>query len=213
MAEADWTYLNDGLDIRDGGSRCHGGHRAPTGRWIVPLCVQLARRCRGCGGPVRQPRELCADGQGRLDSRRRAARSWWGAHGILAVPVPLLPGQLGQRQRVPARPLRRRSATASCSARARSRWGSPRRTGLACSSSRRRASRRRRGCTCGLDVIVNTNGDVVLKVFQSDLALHTLGAPPDWQPVSGMVEFIDDHLASTPARSRSPRGAAASASP
>jgi hypothetical protein len=36
-----------------------------------------------------------------------------------------------------------------------------------------------------LDVIVNTNGDVVLKVFQNDLAAHALGTPPDWQPVSG----------------------------
>jgi len=45
-----------------------------------------------------------------------------------------------------------------------------------------------------LDVIVNTNGDVILKVFQSDLTLHPLGAPPNWQPVPGMVEFIDDHL-------------------
>jgi hypothetical protein len=34
----------------------------------------------------------------------------------------------------------------------------------------------------------------VLKVFQNDLAAHALGTPPDWQPVSGMVEFIDDHL-------------------
>ena len=24
--------------------------------------------------------------------------------------------------------------------------------------------------------------------------LHAVGTPPDWQPVSGMVEFIDDHL-------------------
>lgn len=45
-----------------------------------------------------------------------------------------------------------------------------------------------------LDVIVNTNGDVVLKVFENDLADHALGTAPDWQPVSGMVEFIDDHL-------------------
>lgn len=45
-----------------------------------------------------------------------------------------------------------------------------------------------------LDVIVNTNGDVVLKVFQNDLSLHPLGTAPDWQPESGMVEFIDDHL-------------------
>ncbi len=46
-----------------------------------------------------------------------------------------------------------------------------------------------------LDVIVNTNGDVVLKVFQNDLATHPIGSAPDWQPVAGMVEFIDDQLA------------------
>jgi hypothetical protein len=45
-----------------------------------------------------------------------------------------------------------------------------------------------------LDVIVNGNGDVILKVLQNDLATHPLGTPPDWQPVAGMVEFIDDHL-------------------
>jgi hypothetical protein len=45
-----------------------------------------------------------------------------------------------------------------------------------------------------LDAIVNDNGDVVLKVFRSDLAAHALGTPPSWQPVAGMVEFIDDHL-------------------
>jgi hypothetical protein len=45
-----------------------------------------------------------------------------------------------------------------------------------------------------LDVIVNTNGDVVLKVLQNDLDAHPLGSPPDWQPVPGMVELIDDHL-------------------
>ena len=45
-----------------------------------------------------------------------------------------------------------------------------------------------------LDVIVNANGDVVLQVFQNDLAENPLGEPPDWQPVWGMEEFIDDHL-------------------
>jgi hypothetical protein len=45
-----------------------------------------------------------------------------------------------------------------------------------------------------LDVIVNANGDVVLKVFRNDLDAHALGTPPDWQPVPGMAEFIDDHL-------------------
>lgn len=46
-----------------------------------------------------------------------------------------------------------------------------------------------------LDVIVNANGDVILQVFLNDLAMHPLGEAPDWQPVAGMVEFIDDHLA------------------
>ena len=45
-----------------------------------------------------------------------------------------------------------------------------------------------------LDVIVNDNGDVVLKVLRNDLGAHPLSSPPDWQPVPGMVEFIDDHL-------------------
>jgi hypothetical protein len=31
-------------------------------------------------------------------------------------------------------------------------------------------------------------------VFHNDLDAHALGTPPDWQPVSGMAEFIDDHL-------------------
>jgi hypothetical protein len=45
-----------------------------------------------------------------------------------------------------------------------------------------------------LDVIVNTNGDVVLHVFQNDLVARPLGTSPDWQPVGGMIEMIDDHL-------------------
>ena len=45
-----------------------------------------------------------------------------------------------------------------------------------------------------LDVIANTNGDVVLKAYQNDLTDHALGTTPDWQPVPSMVEFIDDHL-------------------
>jgi hypothetical protein len=44
-----------------------------------------------------------------------------------------------------------------------------------------------------LDVIVNLNGDVVLKVFENDLVAHPLGTPPSWQPVAGMAEFIDDN--------------------
>jgi hypothetical protein len=45
-----------------------------------------------------------------------------------------------------------------------------------------------------LDVIVNDNGDVVLRVFRNDLDAHPLGSVPDWQPIDGMPLFIDDHL-------------------
>jgi hypothetical protein len=45
-----------------------------------------------------------------------------------------------------------------------------------------------------LDAIVNGNGDVVLAAFRNDLALHPLGTPPDWQPIAGMPTFVDDQL-------------------
>ncbi len=45
-----------------------------------------------------------------------------------------------------------------------------------------------------LDVIVNDNGDVLLQTFQNDLDSRPLESPPDWQPVPGMIELIDDHL-------------------
>lgn len=46
-----------------------------------------------------------------------------------------------------------------------------------------------------LDVIVNENGDVVIKAFHNDLEVNPLNDPPDWQPIPGMADFIDDHLA------------------
>ncbi len=45
-----------------------------------------------------------------------------------------------------------------------------------------------------LDVIVNDNGDVVLNVFRNALDAHPLGTPPNWQPIPGMAQLIDDHL-------------------
>lgn len=45
-----------------------------------------------------------------------------------------------------------------------------------------------------LDVIVNTNGDVVLKAWKNDLDAHAVSAPV-WTAVPGIDEFIDDALA------------------
>lgn len=44
-----------------------------------------------------------------------------------------------------------------------------------------------------LDAIVNPNGDVVLKCFQSDLDTYPVTSP-NWQPIGGMDDFIDDAL-------------------
>lgn len=45
-----------------------------------------------------------------------------------------------------------------------------------------------------LDMIVNTNGDVLLQCFENDLGANPLSGPPVWTPVPGMEEFIDDAL-------------------
>jgi hypothetical protein len=44
-----------------------------------------------------------------------------------------------------------------------------------------------------LDMIVNTNGDVILQAFKSDLLLHAVNVP-SWVAVPGCEEFIDDAL-------------------
>lgn len=44
-----------------------------------------------------------------------------------------------------------------------------------------------------LDVVVNDNGDVVLKVFRNDLVVHDVDNPV-WEAVEGMDDFIDDAL-------------------
>lgn len=54
-----------------------------------------------------------------------------------------------------------------------------------------------------LDMIVNTNGDVRLVVFQSNLTTNPINSSPSWQPVVGMTDdngggvftsFVDDAL-------------------
>lgn len=44
-----------------------------------------------------------------------------------------------------------------------------------------------------LDMIANTNGDVILQAFQSDLGANPVTAPV-WVPVPGCEQFIDDAL-------------------
>lgn len=44
-----------------------------------------------------------------------------------------------------------------------------------------------------LDMIVNTNGDVILQMFRSDLGANPVTAPV-WEPLPGAPQFIDDAL-------------------
>ncbi len=45
-----------------------------------------------------------------------------------------------------------------------------------------------------LDMIVNQNTDVVLKVFENDLSANPIGSAPVWTAIGGMADFIDDAL-------------------
>lgn len=45
-----------------------------------------------------------------------------------------------------------------------------------------------------LDMIVNANGDVVLRCLYNDLKTHPLNTAPDWKPIPGMLSFEDDRL-------------------
>lgn len=44
-----------------------------------------------------------------------------------------------------------------------------------------------------LDMVVNLNGDVVLKCFQSDVVAHVV-TTPTWTAIPGMDDFVDDAL-------------------
>lgn len=45
-----------------------------------------------------------------------------------------------------------------------------------------------------LDMMVNENGDVVLRAYRNDLEAHPIGTPPNWQLIPGMTIFDDDML-------------------
>ena len=45
-----------------------------------------------------------------------------------------------------------------------------------------------------LDMVVNLNGDVVLKAFENDLGANPIGSAPVWTQIAGITDFIDDAL-------------------
>jgi hypothetical protein len=45
-----------------------------------------------------------------------------------------------------------------------------------------------------LDAVVQDNGDVLLQCLKNDLAAHPLGTTPQWLPIPGMDDFVDDKV-------------------
>jgi len=43
-----------------------------------------------------------------------------------------------------------------------------------------------------VDMILEPTNDIVLQVFENDLSANPLGSAPDWQPIAGMTQFVDD---------------------
>ena len=193
MAEADWTYLNDGLDIATVDRGVTAGIARPSGggnflfafnslaavEGAVALFANLVNfapmakggSLRGClqrgpgGGPTGFSPflYLCCQGNSVNDTAYLLGLSDDDPHRIV---------------------LRKGMVTA----------GIPDSEGPGALLASGESFAQGTWLHLRLDAIVNANGDVVLKVFRNDLAAHALGTPPDWQPVPGMAQFIDDHL-------------------
>jgi hypothetical protein len=193
MAETDWTYLNDGLDIATvdrgvtagiscppgGGSFLFGFNSLVAAQGAVGLFANLVSfapmpkggSIRGClqrgpgGGPTGFSPFLflCCQGNSVNDSAYLLGLSDDDPHRIVLRKGAVAVGLTGADG--PGVLLK------SAESFAQGTWVHLR-----------------------LDVIVNANGDVVLAVFQNDLSAHPLDAAADWQPVAGMVGLIDDQL-------------------
>ncbi len=194
MASTDWTYLNDGLDIATvdrgvtagiprppgGGSFLFGFNSLTAARGAVGLFANLVNfapmakggSIRGClqrgpgGGPTAFSPSLFLCGQGTSVNDKAYL--------------------LGLSDDDPHRIVLRKGSVVNGASSSDS-------AGVLLRSSESFAQGT--WLHLRLDVVVNTNGDVVLSVFRNDLDKHPIGTAPDWQPVPGMATFIDDALA------------------
>lgn len=193
MAEADWTYLNDGLDIATVDRGVTAGIARPPGGKSFLFAFNSLAAVQGAVGLFCNLVDFAPMAKGA--SIRGCVQRGSGGGPTGFSPFMFLSCQgnsvndtaylLGLSDDDPHRIILRKGAVAV---------GIPASEGPNVLLASGENFSQGTWLHLRLDVIVNNNGDVVLKVLRNDLGAHPLGSPPDWQPVPGMVEFIDDHL-------------------
>ena len=193
MAEADWTYLNDGLDIATVDRGVTAGIARPPGGGSFLFAFNSLAAVQGAVGLFCNLLDFAPMAKGA--SIRGCVQRGPGGGPTGFSPFMFLACQgnsvndtaylLGLSDDDPHRIVLRKGAVAV---------GIPDSEGPNVLLASGESFSQGTWLHLRLDVIVNDNGDVVLKVLRNDLGAHPLGSPPDWQPVPGMVEFIDDHL-------------------
>ena len=193
MAEADWTYLNDGLDIATVDRGVTAGIARPPGGGSFLFAFNSLAAVQGAVGLFCNLVDVAPMAKGA--SIRGCVQRGPGGGPTGFSPFLFLACQgnsvndtaylLGLSDDDPHRIVLRKGAVAV---------GIPDSEGPNVLLASGESFSQGTWLHLRLDVIVNDNGDVVLKVLRNDLDAHPLGSPPDWQAVPGMVEFIDDHL-------------------
>jgi len=193
MAEADWTYLNDGLDIATVDRGVTAGIARPPGGGSFLFAFNSLAAVQGAVGLFCNLVDFAPMAKGA--SIRACVQRGPGGGPTGFSPFMFLSCQgnsvndtaylLGLSDDDPHRIVLRKGAVAV---------GIPDSEGPNVLLASGESFSQGTWLHLRLDVIVNDNGDVVLKVLRNDLGAHPLGSPPDWQAVPGMVEFIDDHL-------------------
>lgn len=193
MAQADWTYLNDGLDIATVDRGVTSGVERPPGGGNFLFAFNSLTSAEGAVALFANISDFAPMAKG--GSIRGCIQRGPGGGATGFSPFFFLCGQgtsvndtaylLGLSDDDPHRIVLRKGAVSV---------GLPDSEGQGVLLASGESFSQGNWLHLRLDVIANDNGDVVILVFENDLDAHPLGASPDWQPVGGMSQFIDDHL-------------------
>ena len=202
MAEADWTYLNDGLDIATVDRGVTAGIARPPGGGSFLYAFNSLAAVEGAVGLFANLASFAPMAKG--GSIRGVVQRGPGGGPTGFSPFLFLCCQgnsvndsaylLGLSDDDPHRVVLRKGAVTV---------GLPTADGPGVLLKSAASFAQATWLHLRLDVIVNTNGDVRLVVYQNNLATHPLSGAPSWQPVAGMTDddgdgtytsFVDDAL-------------------